>query len=130
MNAETTEPTLLIADDNPGVRRVLVQVLASFGMRTVTASDGEQALESARRLRPDLIILDVRMPGRDGHQVCAALREDDLTRHIPVLMLTGMGEREAEFNGIGTGADGYLGKPFDFGELESRVRGLLGRKDR
>lgn len=120
--------TILIADDNPGVRRVLVQMLGAAGMRTVTAGDGDAALEAARRLRPDLIILDVRMPGRDGLSVCGALREDEATRRIPVMILTGMGESAAQYAGIGSGADDYMGKPFHYPELERRVRGLLARK--
>ena len=127
MNTVATMPTLLIADDNAGVRRVLVHMLASIGMRAVAVADGLQALESARQFLPDLIILDVRMPGRGGYEVCAELRRDETTRRIPVLMLTGLGEHEAEYEGIGSGADGYLGKPFEFNELELRVRGLLAR---
>lgn len=127
MDADTAVPTLLIADDNPGVRRVLVQMLGSAGMRTVTASNGEQALDGARRFRPDLIILDVRMPGRSGFEVCSELRGDAATSRIPILMLTGLGEAETEYEGIGSGADEYLYKPFRFTELEARVRALLGR---
>lgn len=126
MNELASSPTLLIADDNAGVRRVLVQMLAAAGMRTVTADDGNQALDLARRCHPDLIILDVRMPGRDGYQVCLELRESESTRHIPILMLSGLGEFEAEFGRIGTGADDYLAKPFRSVELEARVRALLG----
>jgi DNA-binding response OmpR family regulator len=125
MNNETNEPMLLIADDNSSVRRVLVQLLASAGLRSVTAANGEQALECARRFMPDLIILDVRMPGRDGFEVCADLRRDALTRNIPVLMLSGMGTLEAERAGAACGADGFLAKPFNFNVLEARVRGLL-----
>jgi DNA-binding response OmpR family regulator len=128
MNTESTEPTLLIADDNAGVRRVLVHMLAAAGMRTVTAHDGIQALDCARRFLPDLIILDVRMPGPDGFEVCAELRRDAATSRIPIMMLTGQGELETEYAGIGSGADGYLFKPVNFNVLEARVRELLGRK--
>ncbi len=128
MDTEAKVPTLLIADDNPGVRRVLVQMLASSGMRTVTASDGAQALDSARRFHPDLIILDVRMPGRSGIEVCTEMRADATLRETPIMMLTGQGAVETEFEGIGSGADAYLYKPFNYVELEAKVRSLLGRK--
>jgi DNA-binding response OmpR family regulator len=120
--------TVLIADDNSGVRRVLVSMFAAAGMQTVTARDGAQALESARRFLPDLILLDVRMPGRDGFDVCSELRSDEATRGIPILMLTGQGVLETEYAGIGSGADGYLFKPVNFGDLEARVRSLLARR--
>lgn len=125
MNADKTTPTLLIADDNSGVRRVLVRMLANAGIRAVTAADGDEALDSARRFQPDLIILDVSMPGRNGFEVCSELRGDDATRAIPILMLTGRGSYETEYAGIGSGADGYMYKPFAFNELLRRVRGLL-----
>lgn len=120
---------VLIADDNPGVRRVLAQCLAGE-RRVLTAEDGGSALALAREHRPDLIILDVRMPGLDGQAVCAELREDAATRDIPILMMTGMGEHEAAYRAIGSPADGWLHKPFDMRELEARVSGLLGRGGR
>lgn len=120
------QATILIADDSAGVRKVLTQCLHAGDRCLLTAEDGDAALEMARLHHPDLIILDVRMPGRDGLQVCAELRESESTRHIPVLMLTGLPEL-VEQAGLGGGADGYLAKPFNIIELEDRVRGLLGR---
>lgn len=128
MNTQAKVPTLLIADDNPGVRRVLVQMLGAAGMRTVTAHDGQSALDCARRFHPDLIILDVRMPGRSGIDVCSELRSDASMSGTPIMILTGQGAGETEYAGIGSGADAYLYKPFNFSELESQVRALLGRK--
>ena len=130
MTIETMEPTLLVADDNSGVRRVLVQMLGAAGLRTVTASDGAQALEHARRFRPDLILLDVNMPGRDGFSVCEELRRDAATRSIPILMLTGRATPEDERHGLDSGADDFVGKPFVFEDLRARVLELLGRKVR
>lgn len=123
---------VLIADDNPGVRRVLTQCLGVGDRVLLTAENGEEALTLARAHLPDLIILDVRMPGRDGHQICSDLREDVNTAHIPVLMITGQGALEAELGRIGSRADSHLAKPFNINELEARVRTLLGgrRRDR
>ena len=94
----------------------------------LTAEDGDTALEMARKHMPDLIILDVRMPGRDGYEVCAALRADERTRSIPIMMLTGMGSQEEQLRGLERGADAYMAKPFDLNELHARVRTLLWRK--
>jgi DNA-binding response OmpR family regulator len=119
-------PTYLIADDNAGVRRVLSILLGATGATTLTAEDGDAALEAARRCLPDLILLDVNMPGRDGHQVAAALRAEEATRRIPILMLSGLGEVD-ENRGLDSGADDFLGKPFRFDNLMARVRALLRR---
>lgn len=116
---------ILIADDSEGVRRVLAQCLRADGRSVLEAEDGEAALALARAHLPDLIILDVRMPGRDGHQVCAALREHESTRRIPVLMLSGLPELQAEYEGIGCGATDRLTKPFDLLKLHRRVARLL-----
>jgi DNA-binding response OmpR family regulator len=123
---DTHQDTVLIADDNPGVRRVLSRCLEK-GRRVLTAVDGDSALTMAREHLPDLIILDVRMPGRDGNQVCAELRGCEATRGIPILMLTGLDEHEAAFRAIGSPADAWLAKPFNLHVLEDRVRALLGR---
>lgn len=113
---------LLIVDDNPGVRKVLYQALWHEDRDFVLAADGDAGLRLARCERPDLVILDVRMPGRDGYEVCGALRADAATRAIPVLMLTGLGEEE---RARAAGADGYVAKPFDFRALSQLVSGLL-----
>jgi two-component system, OmpR family, alkaline phosphatase synthesis response regulator PhoP len=115
---------LLIADDNPGVRKVLYQLLWEEDRDFVLAADGDAALRLARRELPDLVILDLRMPGRDGYDVCDALRSEEATRSIPVLMLTGAGDEEAARV---AGADAYMAKPFDMRLLGARVRELLRR---
>lgn len=116
---------ILIADDSEGVRRVLAQCLRADGRSVLTAGDGDEALALARLHLPDLIILDVRMPGRDGHEVCAELRGGEGTRGIPVLILSGLPELDAEYRGIGCGASGRLAKPFKLDELRERVASLL-----
>lgn len=123
MNAST----LLIADDNAGVRRVLERLLARPGRRMIVAEDGLAALKAAREQRPDAIILDVRMPGLSGYEVCRKLRDDDPTREIPILLLTGLSELADQMEGLQLGADAYIAKPFDMRELTARVDALLGR---
>lgn len=119
------QATVLIADDNAGVRLVLTRCLRAGDRSLLTAEDGDAALEMALLHLPDLIILDVEMPGRDGHQVRSELGARENTRNIPVLMLTGQGELEPER--AGAGAVEYLAKPFNVNELQARVSALLGR---
>lgn len=121
------QTTVLIADDSVGVRKVLAQCLGAGDRLLLSAEDGDAALEMARAHHPDLIILDVRMPGRSGYQVCAELRADERTRHIPILILSGQGAAESELEGIGVGVDGRLSKPFNVNELQARVDSLLHR---
>lgn len=116
---------LLIADDSPGVRAVLAQCLGADDRLLLSAEDGEAALEMARAHQPDLILLDVRMPGRSGYQVCAELRRGESTRDILILILTGQGTVASELEGIGAGADDRLAKPFNVNELRARVDSLL-----
>lgn len=119
--------TLLIADDDEDIRQVLTRGLGR-GRRTLLAGDGAAALELARRHLPDLIILDVNMPGRGGLEVCAELRADPRTRRTPIMMLTGLGTLEQELSGLDCGADDYVAKPFHLAELDARVRALLKRR--
>lgn len=121
---------VLIADDSVGVRKVLAQCLGAGDRLLLSAEDGDAALEMARAHQPDLIILDVRMPGRTGYQVCAELREDERTRDIPILILTGQSAVESELEGIGAGADERLSKPFNVNDLQARVDTLLRRRAR
>jgi DNA-binding response OmpR family regulator len=119
--------TVLIADDDAGVRRLLWQTLWREDRDLVLASDGEAALRLARAMGPDLVILDVRMPGRDGRAVCAALRADAATRAIPVLLLSGLRGPRDEALGLEAGADAFVAKPFGVQDLAARVGALLGR---
>jgi DNA-binding response OmpR family regulator len=120
------EIKLLIVDDNARVREVLERCLGE-GRQTLTAGDGAAALDMTRRHLPDLVILDVDMPKRNGYEVCAELRADPKTRDIPILMLTGAGKAAQELAGFESGADDYMTKPFNLNELDARVRALLWR---
>ena len=120
-------PTILIVDDEEDVRELVGSNLRRAGMKVAEAADGLQGMKTARTLGPDLIVLDVMMPGRDGLQVCAELRTDDATKGIPVLMLTAKGQTPDRIAGLERGADDYMAKPFSPRELVLRVQSLLRR---
>ena len=124
----TKKPTILAADDDVEILTLVVRQLKRMDAIVLEASDGEEALKIARRERPDLVILDVMMPGMSGWEVCRAIRDDATIAATPVLMLTGIGERLNEMTSPLYGADDHLDKPFDFDELGVRVRALLAKK--
>jgi two-component system alkaline phosphatase synthesis response regulator PhoP len=88
-----------------------------------------EAIEKTRSEQPDLILLDLMMPGMDGIEVCKVLKEDPTTDDIPVIMLTAKGDIEDKIGGIETGADDYVTKPFDLGELKARIKMILRRSN-
>jgi len=116
---------ILIVDDDPPVLRMLVRTLAAEGYETVAAPDGGAALAAAERSVPDLVVLDVAMPGLDGLQVCRRLRHKGVG--VPVLLLTARDTVEDRVAGLDAGADDYLVKPFATPELLARVRALRWR---
>lgn len=123
----TPPQTVLVTDDDPDLRDILRSVLEPDGFQVLEASDGQAALDLIRGQRPDLIILDYNMPRMDGMQVCAALKQDVLLRHVPIIMLTGRGEVNQKVEGMNAGVDDYLVKPFEPQELLARVRMVLRR---
>lgn len=116
---------MLCADDSPGMRGMLRDVLSAAGHEVVLVPDGPSALESIRKREPELLILDLVMPGMSGLDVCRVLKGHPHSARIPILMLTGQGEVEHKVAGFEAGADDYLAKPFDPRELRSRVDALL-----
>ena len=110
---------ILIIEDETPMRTALADVLEGEGYRALTAADGEAGLRKAVEEKPDLILLDVMMPKLDGFAVCAELRR--LGNAVPVLMLTAKGQIEDRVTGLDAGADDYLVKPFDTGELQVRI---------
>jgi two-component system alkaline phosphatase synthesis response regulator PhoP len=116
---------ILIVDDEPAIVRGLVDNLTFEGYQTVTAADGAQALEVAKREAPDLILLDIMLPRASGWDVCQALRERGID--VPVIMLTARGEEADRVRGLELGADDYIAKPFSLRELLARVRAVLRR---
>jgi CheY-like chemotaxis protein/phosphoribosyl 1,2-cyclic phosphodiesterase len=127
--AEDRPPTVLIADDDPGILLLIQTILRSEGLRLLTASDGEQALRIARQERPDLILIDWQMPERDGLSVCQAVRADPdpELREIPIVLITAQTGPENTATGFAAGATDYLTKPFVPPHVRTRVRSWLMR---
>ena len=116
--------TILVIDDEPKIVEICRDYLVAAGFDVITASDGPQGLAAARRERPDLIVLDLMLPGMDGLDVCRELRREGST---PVIMLTARVEESDKLVGLELGADDYLTKPFSPRELVARVRTVLRR---
>ncbi|MFC4057042.1 response regulator transcription factor [Planomonospora corallina] len=119
------QATVLVVDDEPHVRALLTDVLTSVGLDVIAAADGVEGLHHARIDRPDLVILDVMMPGMSGMQVGQALREDPATAHLPIIMLTARGSELSRSLGFISGVDRYMTKPFEVRGLLSEVHALL-----
>jgi two-component system, OmpR family, KDP operon response regulator KdpE len=115
---------VLVADDDPLIQRLVRTHLDRAGFRVLTAGDGEAAVDMAAAEQPDLIVLDLMMPGVDGFEVCKRIREFSL---VPVVMLTARGDQVDKLRGFEVGADDYLTKPFSPPELLARVRAVLRR---
>lgn len=118
-------PKILIADDEAPICRLLRRVLARY--EVLVAATGDEALKQAREAQPDLILLDVHLPGKDGLEVLAELRGDSRTRLVPVIIVTSDAEPDDCVRGLDQGADGYVVKPFNPTELSARVDSLLRR---
>jgi DNA-binding response OmpR family regulator len=124
----TPPAKILIVDDEPLNVDLLEQELEDFGYHTISATHGQEAIEKAVVEAPDLILLDVMMPGMDGFTVCRLLKADERTQLIPVVMMTALGAREDRIRGIEAGADDFLTKPADPRELFARVATALRMK--
>jgi CheY-like chemotaxis protein len=125
-----TEPaSILIVDDESANRRLLRALLGPEGYVTRTAGSGEEALASIADDPPDLILLDVMMPGLDGRQVARAIKANPANRNIPIIMVTAQSDREARLTALDAGAEEFLTKPVDRAELWLRVRNLLRLKE-
>ncbi len=120
-------PRILVVDDDPMITKLVSLVLMQVGFNVTTAASAEEGLVLAKRLAPDLAILDVMLPGMDGYALCRKLRENSSTSLMPILMLTAQAETRDKLAGFNAGADDYLTKPFESPELIYRVRALLAR---
>ncbi|MBT3190770.1 MAG: response regulator [Anaerolineae bacterium] len=116
---------ILIVDDEYAGRQTLESVLEGEGYRLEMAENGYQALEKASTLKPDLILLDVMMPGMTGYEVCERIREDKSIAEIPIIILTALDDHKSMLMALKSGADDFLSKPFDRHELRARVAGIM-----
>lgn len=119
--------TILVADDEDSIVQLIRLYLGKEGYRIFTARDGQDALDLARREKPDLIVLDLMMPRLDGWEVCRRLRKDSTGSAVPIIMLTARDDDVDKIVGLELGADDYLTKPFNPRELVARVKAILRR---
>jgi two-component system response regulator ResD len=115
---------ILVVDDEPNIREVVGLYLRQDGHAVVVAANGEEALRLYRQARPDLVVLDLMLPGLSGLEVCRRIQGE---RRVPLIMLTAKGEEEDRIVGLGVGADDYVVKPFSSRELVARVAAVLRR---
>lgn len=126
----STEATILVVDDNRDNVEILRAFLESRGYRVASAEDGKVALAKMEEVQPDLVLLDVMMPGMDGWQVCRTIKNHPDLGATKVVMVTAKGDFEDKFEGMRSGADDYVVKPVDLGELEKKVRRNLAAGER
>jgi DNA-binding response OmpR family regulator len=120
--------TVLIADDDLEILNLTRSLLRRRGFEVLEASDGDEAISKVLENRPDLVILDVMMPGQSGWEVCRSIRETESLKNTGVIMLTGVGQRMNEMTSPLYGADGYLDKPFEFETLDALVTEVLEKR--
>jgi DNA-binding response OmpR family regulator len=126
--ARKARPVILVAEDDEDILELVVFDLEDEGYEVVTARDGEQAITLALERQPDLVLLDVAMPGLDGYEVTRRLRADDSTRATPVVLLTARAQVKDVILGFEAGANDYVTKPFRPDELRTRLHAALGRR--
>ncbi len=119
--------TVLVVEDEPAIAQAVLTRLRSEGWHTTVVHDGLAAVGAAEQLRPDVVVLDVMLPGLDGHEVCRRIQAQ---RPVPVLMLTARDDETDMLVGLGVGADDYMTKPFSMRELVARIKALLRRVER
>ncbi|MFT3695299.1 MAG: response regulator [Kofleriaceae bacterium] len=117
--------SILVVDDDPEIVTLLSTRLTRRGYKVNTASDGTRAIELAKRELPDLILLDVMMPGKSGWEVARALKQDPVTQGVKIMMVTAIGEKTNEITAPIYGADAHIDKPFEFENLEAKIKDLL-----
>src|SRR5580765_2956712 len=124
---ETKARKVLIADDEPDILEILKYNLSNEGYEVVTAKDGDEALEKARRTQPDLVVLDVMMPQKTGVEVCRILRAQPAFKDTLIIFLTALNDEGTQIKGLETGADDYISKPISPRVFLSRVNALFRR---
>jgi len=130
MSGESGKKRILIVDDTKDIVAVVARRLVSWGYEPLTASSGEEGLEVAQEKLPHLVLLDIMMPKMKGRDVCARLKADPRTNHIPVIFITALGLADHIKAGMDLGADDYIVKPFEPAELKERIAVVLARHDK
>jgi len=118
---------VLVVEDEPDLLEAIVFALRKEGMKPIPCKDGEEALRIVKERRPDVVLLDLMLPGVDGFEVCRRMRASEETARIPIIMVTAKAEETDAVIGLGVGADDYVRKPFGLRELVARVRAILRR---
>jgi DNA-binding response OmpR family regulator len=126
--AQAQKPVVLVADDDPEILSLLSLRLKRAGYDVLEAIDGDETLDQVREHYPDLIVLDVMMPGKNGWEVAKELRHDPRFKDIGIVMLTAIGEKINEMTSPLYGADEYVDKPFEFSNLESKIKSVINRR--
>ncbi|MBE9049998.1 two-component system response regulator [Nostocales cyanobacterium LEGE 11386] len=125
---DSESPKVLVVDDHTASRMTAAALLSMEGYEVIEADSGATAVVLVKQKQPDLILLDVMMPGMDGFEVCQMLKQDERTRLIPIIFITALNDRRSRIRGIEVGGDDFLTKPFDRVELAARVKSLVRQK--
>ena len=125
---EKHAPVILVADDAPEIRSLLTLRLGALNYDVLEAADGNQTMDMVREHHPDLVILDVMMPGKNGWEVAKEMRHDARFKKIGIIVLTAIGEKINEMTSPLYGADAYMDKPFDFKKLEGLIKEVLAKR--
>jgi two-component system alkaline phosphatase synthesis response regulator PhoP len=126
--AAKKKPVVLLADDDPEILAILRTQLTRKGYEVHEAFNGVETITKAREIRPDVIVLDVMMPGKNGWEVAKEMRADDQLKGVGILMLTAIGPKVNEITSPLYGTDDYLDKPFEFDVLESKIQAVLAKR--
>ena len=119
---------ILVVEDDPGALRLISYTLQAEGYEVITATNGLQGLRKAQNDKPDLVVLDVMLPGIDGFEICHRLRADPGTARLPIMMLSAKARETDKTTGLNVGADDYLTKPADPSDIVSHIKALLAKK--
>ena len=120
---------ILIIDDSELMVKIITDILVEAGYQVISAPDGFKGIQKVREEKPDLVVLDVVMPGMSGFELCKTLRDDESNNLMPIIMLTSQDNEDDKLTGLELGADDYITKPFNSRELLSRVKNTLKRID-
>lgn len=118
---------ILVVDDEKDICRIMKRILEQEGFEVFEAYDGQEALSKVFEISPDIMVIDVQMPGKNGFQVCEEIRKDPIYKELPILMLTVRSSKEDRLQGFTSGVDEYMVKPFDMSEIVARIKVVLER---